>query len=125
MSLTKLYSRKLVTRIVCVLLGIYSFLPAYSSDSVYYAVQLAASKKPLDIRKFASRYQIKESIKEIVAEDWNRYITGKFENLRKASLYASEIESKTGIKGILVTGYGAYGENASSELLQKFNMLNK
>ncbi len=41
----------------------------------------------------------------------------------QATVYG--IESKTGIKGILVTGYGAYGENASSELLQKFNKLNK
>lgn len=100
MSQTKLYSRKLITRIVCVLLGIYSFLPVYSSVSEYYAVQLAASKEPLDIGKFASRYQIKESIKEIVSKDWNRYIIGEFENLRTASLYASEIESKTGIAGV-------------------------
>lgn len=100
MALTKLFTRKLFTRIVCVLLGIHLFLPAYSTDSMYYAVQLAASKEPLDIRKFANRYQIKESIKEIVSDDWYRYIIGKFETLRTASLYASEIESKTGIAGV-------------------------
>jgi len=99
MSRTKLYSWKLITRIVCVLLGILSFQPVYSSDSVYYAVQLAASKEPLDIGRFTRRYHITESIKEIVSEDWHRYIIGKFENLRTASLYASEIEIKTGITG--------------------------
>jgi hypothetical protein len=100
MALTKLFTRKRFTRIVCVLLGIHLFLPAFSADSMYYAVQLAASKEPLNIRKFASRYQIRENIKEIVSEDWHRYIIGKFENLHAASLYASEIESKTGIAGV-------------------------
>ena len=99
MARTKLYSWKLITRIVCVLLGIHTLLPVYSSDSVYYAVQVAASKEPLDIGRFTRRYHITESITEIVSEDWRRYIIGKFENLRTASLYASEIESKTGITG--------------------------
>ena len=99
MARTKLYSRKLITRIVCVLLGIHTFLPVYSSDSVYYAVQVAASKEPLDIGRFTRRYHITESIKVIVSEDWHRYVIGKFESLRMASLYASEIESKTGITG--------------------------
>jgi hypothetical protein len=99
MALTKLYSRKLITRIVCILLGIYTFLPAYSSDSVYFAVQLAASKEPLNISEFTRRHQIKENIQEIVSEGWHRYVVGKFENLRMASLYASEIEAETGISG--------------------------
>jgi hypothetical protein len=100
MSLTKQFSRKFITRIVCVLLGIFTFLPVFSSNTGYYAVQLAASKEPLDIVKFANRYQIKETIKEIVSKDWNRYIIGKFDNLRTASLYASAIESETGINGV-------------------------
>ena len=36
----------------------------------------------------------------------------------EATVYG--IESSTGIKGILVTGYGAQGENVSPEILKKF-----
>jgi len=99
MEQTNPYYRKLITRIVCVLLCIHTIQPVYSSDSVYYAVQVAASKEPLDIEKFSRHYHIKESIREIVSEDWHRYFIGKFKDLRSASLYASEIESKTGITG--------------------------
>ena len=35
----------------------------------------------------------------------------------EATVYG--IESKTGIKGILVTGYGMYNDNASTHILQK------
>ena len=100
MALTKLFTRKRFTCLFCVLLGIHLFLPAYSADSVYYAVQLAASKEPLNIGKFAIRHQIKENIKEIVSDDWYHYVIGKFENLHSASLYAREVESNTGIAGV-------------------------
>ena len=41
----------------------------------------------------------------------------------EATVYG--IESKSGLKGVLVTGYGANGENSSSALLDKFNKQKK
>lgn len=37
----------------------------------------------------------------------------------EAAVYG--IESKSGLKGILVTGYGAYSEAMSNEILEKLN----
>lgn len=40
----------------------------------------------------------------------------------EATVYA--IESKSGLKGVLVTSYGAYSDNMSDEILQKLNFRN-
>ncbi len=41
----------------------------------------------------------------------------------EATVYA--IESKSGLKGILVTGYGIYGDTASSKVLEKLTSRNQ
>lgn len=40
----------------------------------------------------------------------------------EATVYG--IESKSGLKGVLVTSYGAYSDNMSDELLQKLSFRN-
>lgn len=73
--------------------------PARGAGASYYAVQLAASKSPLNISAFAKNHQIEEGIREIAADGWYRYVVGKFENLSEASRYAAQIALEAGISG--------------------------
>lgn len=64
-----------------------------------YVVQVAASKTPINIRLFAKKYFIADSITEIQSVDWYRYVVGNFKSYQEASAYAIIIGEKTGISG--------------------------
>src|SRR5680860_143694 len=67
-----------------------------------FAVQIAASKTPLNILDFAERKQIDDSIIVIKSELWNRYVVGNFENKEMASAYALELIQKTKLTNAFV-----------------------
>lgn len=67
-----------------------------------FAVQIAASKTPLDIQKFAKKNNITDSIFVLESESWVRYCIGSFENSDSASALAQKLLRTTSLSKVFV-----------------------
>lgn len=67
-----------------------------------FAVQIAASKTPINKTELSSKYNISEPIEEVKSADWNRYFVGRFENREKALALAEELNNNTKLKNVFV-----------------------
>ena len=66
---------------------------------VHYAVQIAASKTPTDVKWFSAKYQIDQKILEIEENGWYKYVIGEFVNLQAASDYIDLNLQSKGLQG--------------------------
>lgn len=67
--------------------------------NVHYAVQIAASKTPTDVKWFSSKHQIDQEILEIEENGWYKYVIGEFVNLQAASKYIDLNLQSKGLQG--------------------------
>lgn len=83
--------------LICVFILLF---PHSSAGAQRFAIQVAASKSPLDIQYFSKKYKISQPITEIRYEDWYRYFIGNFEDLKSASRFTRDFALQTGITGV-------------------------
>ena len=63
-----------------------------------YVVQIAATKKPIQIHNFSRLHNLSDSITELKSECWYHYVVGNFSTYKAASDYALTITQNTNLK---------------------------
>lgn len=72
---------------------------------VYYRVQIAAGHKPIDIKRYFSRYNIKYDVRTEKHEGWYKYSIGSFKEYKEARDFRIFIWNSTRINDAFVTAY--------------------
>lgn len=67
-----------------------------------FVVQIAATKKPIQIRNFSQSHNLSDSITEFRSEFWYHYVVGNFSNYKSAADYAQFIAQNTNLKNAFV-----------------------
>ncbi len=72
---------------------------------VYYRVQIAAGHKPIDIKRYFTRYNIKYDVRTEKHEGWYKYSIGSFKEYKDARDFRILIWNSTRINDAFVTAY--------------------
>lgn len=72
---------------------------------VYYRVQIAAGRKPIDIKRYFTRYNIKYDVRTEKHEGWYKYSIGSFKEYKEARDFRILIWNSTRINDAFVTAY--------------------
>lgn len=72
---------------------------------VYYRVQIAAGHKPIDIKRYFTRYNIKYDVRTEKHEGWYKYSIGSFKEYKEARDFRILIWNSTRINDAFVTAY--------------------
>jgi len=72
---------------------------------VYYRVQIAAGHKPIDIKRYFTRYNIKHDVRTEKHEGWYKYSIGSFKEYKEARDFRILIWNSTRINDAFVTAY--------------------
>jgi hypothetical protein len=89
---------KLVLFVFCLVCLVILPVKIITAGTQKYVVQVAASKTPIDIKDFAHKYNINDSIIEIQSNGWNRYLVGNFDDFESALDYSKVINQKSKLK---------------------------
>ena len=100
MKSIKFTSVKLIIHFLILILVSQLFPPAIHANAQAFALQVAASKTPMDIQYFSKKYKITEPISETRGDGWYRYLVGNFPDLSSASEFAGAFASRTGLSGV-------------------------
>lgn len=92
-------------RIPVVLPGVEPDRPLQAESGIYYRVQIAAGRRPVDIVRYFGRYNISDDIQTEIHEGWIKYTVGSYHDYRSARDSRVNIWHTTPIYDAFVSAY--------------------
>jgi hypothetical protein len=102
MEHVKFTAVKLIILNIALICSIHLIQVRHTTAKEIFAIQIAASKTPVNTLKFSKKYNITDSIRVIKSEFWYRYYIGNFDTYEMASSYALQLTRKTKLKNVFV-----------------------
>lgn len=102
MEHVKFTAVKLIILNIALICSIHLIQVRHTNAKEIFAIQIAASKTPVNTLKFSKKYNITDSIRVIKSEFWYRYYIGNFDTYEMASSYALQLTRKTKLKNVFV-----------------------
>jgi len=75
------------------------------NQSLYYSVQICATKKQVDVSYFAKANNILEKIYTMMHEGWHKYVVGEFNEYKEARDHREKVKNENKVVGPFVTAY--------------------
>ncbi len=79
--------------------------PLEAEEGVYYRIQLAAGKKPVDPEEYFREYDFAGDVRTEIHEEWIKYSIGSYYDYKEARNKRDHIWSSAGIDDAFVTAY--------------------